>query len=238
MSRVNEKTWEAMVAKMDGEKFEQACIELVPCTEAEFFKGYIELDPDFEDIARDEFGVVLVGDDLTNAEDVVDVEGYGETVIERYLPTVTVDGVEYEDAALTTDRDIIWNADDGSGWHNLGCNSFDIAEDTETRKFEVIEDAGGRLALAIYDAKGEEVVYLHTGYESEESLMDDIESLNKKEIEPEDWEENCNSREFFLDLYDIDSDGKRISPQAFYNALMSTGSKIVSDNSGIYTGRK
>lgn len=49
------KNWEAIVNLMNDEIRERVAFELAPCTEEEFLKRYLELDPDFQKVLDSEF---------------------------------------------------------------------------------------------------------------------------------------------------------------------------------------
>lgn len=49
------KNWEAIVNLMNDEIRERVAFELAPCTEEEFLKRYLELDPDFQNVLDSEF---------------------------------------------------------------------------------------------------------------------------------------------------------------------------------------
>lgn len=51
--------WNAIVNYMDDEIRETVHSEIAPCTEEEFLSRYIELDPDFERLLKNEFGIEL-----------------------------------------------------------------------------------------------------------------------------------------------------------------------------------
>lgn len=44
---------------MDDDKREQVHFELAPCDPEEFLKRYLELDPDFMDVLKNEFSINL-----------------------------------------------------------------------------------------------------------------------------------------------------------------------------------
>lgn len=49
----------AIVNLMDDEIREQVHRELAPCTDMEFLRRYVELDPEFESVLESEFGIEL-----------------------------------------------------------------------------------------------------------------------------------------------------------------------------------
>lgn len=94
------------------------------------------------------------------------------------------------------------------------------------RKFEVIEDNGGGLILAVFNSEGK-VDYIHSGYEyTQGQLQIDLEALRNGDNPTNDWDGNCGGLEW---EYGTD-------PQAIYNNIISYeyGWEIVVDNDGIY----
>lgn len=59
MTKIDQKTMDAIAVYMDDDKREQVHFELAPCDPEEFLKRYLELDPDFEDVLKSEFGIEL-----------------------------------------------------------------------------------------------------------------------------------------------------------------------------------
>lgn len=49
----------AIVNLMDDEIREQVHREIAPCTDMEFLRRYVELDPEFESVLESEFGIEL-----------------------------------------------------------------------------------------------------------------------------------------------------------------------------------
>ena len=49
------KNWDAIVSLMNDEIRERVAFELAPCTEEEFLKRYLELDPEFQNVLDIEF---------------------------------------------------------------------------------------------------------------------------------------------------------------------------------------
>ena len=49
------KHWYAIVHLMNDEIRERVAFELAPCTEEEFLKRYLELDPEFQNVLDTEF---------------------------------------------------------------------------------------------------------------------------------------------------------------------------------------
>jgi len=93
---------------------------------------------------------------------------------------------------------------------------------TRIRDFEVIEDNGGGLTLAVFNENGL-VEYLHTGYEySPGNLLDDLRALKSGDNPVEEW------------------DGNEDDPQGIYDDLISDipcGCQIVADSKQIYPDR-
>lgn len=50
-----DKNWEAIVNMMDDDIRERVAFELAPCTEEEFLKRYLEIDPDLQNVLDTEF---------------------------------------------------------------------------------------------------------------------------------------------------------------------------------------
>lgn len=50
---------DAIAVYMDDDKREQVHFEFAPCEPEEFLKRYLELDQDFEDVLKSEFGIEL-----------------------------------------------------------------------------------------------------------------------------------------------------------------------------------
>ena len=53
---ITDKTMNAIASYMDDDKRETVHNELAPCTIEEFLTRYLELDPEFENLLRNEFG--------------------------------------------------------------------------------------------------------------------------------------------------------------------------------------
>lgn len=86
------------------------------------------------------------------------------------------------------------------------------------KRFEVIENNGGSLMLAVFDNDGK-VEYLHDGYEgSQGDLIADLKALEAGGDPVKDW------------------DGNEDFPQWYYDQGTSfeTGWAVVADNDGIY----
>lgn len=52
------KQWEEISSYMSDEIREKVHSELAPCTEDEFLRRYLELDPDFSELLKTEFGII------------------------------------------------------------------------------------------------------------------------------------------------------------------------------------
>lgn len=50
---------DTIASYMDDDKRERVHFELAPCEPEEFLKRYLELDPDFEELLNNEFGIEL-----------------------------------------------------------------------------------------------------------------------------------------------------------------------------------
>lgn len=87
------------------------------------------------------------------------------------------------------------------------------------KRYEVIEDNGGGLHLAVFAESGK-VEYFHSGYEygSSGRLLNDLKALENGDNPVEDW------------------DGNEENPQEVYDYITSFeyGWEIVADNDGIY----
>ena len=59
MTKIDQKTMDAIAVYMDNDKREQVHSELAPCDPEEFLKRYLELDPDFENVLKSEFSIDL-----------------------------------------------------------------------------------------------------------------------------------------------------------------------------------
>lgn len=57
MTKIDQKTIDAIAVYMDDDKREQVHFELAPCDPEEFLKRYLELDPDFEDVLKSDFNI-------------------------------------------------------------------------------------------------------------------------------------------------------------------------------------
>ena len=99
------------------------------------------------------------------------------------------------------------------------------------RKYEVIEDNGGGLSLAVWDKKCEKVVYFHTGFEyCQGDLKECIKELQNGACPEKEWDGNCGGLQF-----DLGTD-----PQFLYDNIVSSdpcGWDIVADQDGIYHKR-
>ncbi|HJA56738.1 MAG TPA: hypothetical protein H9951_15425 [Candidatus Bacteroides intestinigallinarum] len=59
MTKIDKRTMDAIAVYMDDDKREQVHFEFAPCEPEEFLKRYLELDQDFEDVLKSEFGIEL-----------------------------------------------------------------------------------------------------------------------------------------------------------------------------------
>lgn len=55
MKHMNADTWYNISTYMDDEKREEVHFELAPCSRQKFLDRYLELDPDFEILLKEEF---------------------------------------------------------------------------------------------------------------------------------------------------------------------------------------
>ena len=56
---VTQEKMDVIAMYMDDEKREQVHDELTPCTPEEFLRRYIELEPEFESVLKEEFSIEL-----------------------------------------------------------------------------------------------------------------------------------------------------------------------------------
>ena len=56
---ITQELLDVIATYMDDEKREQVHCELAPCTPDEFLKRYVEIDPDFKLLLRDEFKIEM-----------------------------------------------------------------------------------------------------------------------------------------------------------------------------------
>ena len=56
---VTQEKMDVIAMYMDDEKREQVHDELAPCTPEEFLRRYIELEPEFENVLKEEFSIEL-----------------------------------------------------------------------------------------------------------------------------------------------------------------------------------
>lgn len=59
MTKIDQKTMDAIAVYMDDKKRERVHFELAPCEPEDFLKRYLELDPDFEKVLKSEFDVEM-----------------------------------------------------------------------------------------------------------------------------------------------------------------------------------
>lgn len=96
------------------------------------------------------------------------------------------------------------------------------------KKYMVIEDNGGSLALAVFAEDGETIDYIHAGYEyNPGQLSEDLEALKNGSDPVKEWDGN--------ELY---SDPEMEAPEDLESWFpldqKGTGWEIVADNDGIY----
>ena len=56
---MNQELMDTIATYMDDEKREQVHFELAPCAPEAFLKRYVELDPNFEELLKNEFDIEL-----------------------------------------------------------------------------------------------------------------------------------------------------------------------------------
>ena len=96
------------------------------------------------------------------------------------------------------------------------------------KKYMVIENNGGGLALVVFADDGETIEYIHTGYEyNPGQLSEDLENLKNGDDPAEDWEGN-----------ELDSTEGMENPEDLENWFpweqKGTGWEVVADNNGTY----
>ena len=96
------------------------------------------------------------------------------------------------------------------------------------KKYMVIENNGGGLALVVFAGDGETIKYIHTGYEyNPGQLTEDLENLKNGGDPSEDWEGNeLDSTEGMENPEDLES--------WFPWGQKGIGWEVVADNDGIY----
>lgn len=95
------------------------------------------------------------------------------------------------------------------------------------RKYEVLEDNGGGLHLAVFSEDEKEVVYFHSGYEYYPGeLLESIEAICEGAQPELEWDGNCGGYE--------NEYGE--NPQELYDDITSDeyGCEVIADNEGIY----
>jgi len=58
-NEIKKNTWDAIATYMIDDIREQVNAELAPCSQDEYMRRYLELDPEFAELLRSEFGVVM-----------------------------------------------------------------------------------------------------------------------------------------------------------------------------------
>ena len=58
-TKINQELMDIIASYMDDDKRETVHAELAPCEPEEFLKRYLELDPDFEELLENEFGIEM-----------------------------------------------------------------------------------------------------------------------------------------------------------------------------------
>ena len=95
------------------------------------------------------------------------------------------------------------------------------------KKFAVIEDNGGGLALVVYDANGK-IEYIHTGYEyNPGQISEDLKVLKNGGNPAKEWDGN--------DLYSVPEMEEPEELESWFPwEQKNIGWNIVADNDGIY----
>ena len=95
------------------------------------------------------------------------------------------------------------------------------------KKYKVIEDNGGGLALVVFAEDGETVEYIHTGYEyNPGQLTEDLEALKNGDDPAKDWDGN--------DLNNAEMEAPEDLESWFPWNQKGVGWETVADNGGIY----
>ena len=120
------KTMNAIGSYMDDEKREQVHAELAPCEPEEFLRRYLELDPEFTVLLKNEFNIVA--EDLATkivvpvnlaikrfyrAYVTVDMHASDEEIKQAVVEMVCAE----QGSSLDNDPDIEIEADDIDVWH-------------------------------------------------------------------------------------------------------------------------
>lgn len=92
------------------------------------------------------------------------------------------------------------------------------------KKYMVIENNGGGLALVVFAGDGEAIEYIHTGYEyNQGQLTEDLDNLKNGDDPAEDWDGN-----------ELGSELPKDFESWFPWNQKGTGWEVVADNDGIY----
>ena len=95
------------------------------------------------------------------------------------------------------------------------------------KKYYVIENNGGGLALVVFAEDGETIEYIHTGYEyNQGQLTEDLEALRAGENPVTDWDGN--------ELEETDLDNPEDLESWYPWADKGIGWEVVADNDGTY----
>lgn len=111
-------------------------------------------------------------------------------------------------------------------WKKLSSNRN---KEKTIRKYEVFEDNGGGLHLAIFSENGKNVVFFHSDYEyNHGQLQEDLEAIADGAAPENEWDGNCGGSEW---EYGTD-------PQTLYNEISSSEwADLIADNDGIYPNK-
>jgi hypothetical protein len=58
-NEIEKKTWEDIATYMIDDLREKVNSELAPCSQDEYMRRYLELDPEFAELLGSEFGIVI-----------------------------------------------------------------------------------------------------------------------------------------------------------------------------------
>ena len=69
MTKIDQKTMDAIAVYMDNDKRERVHFELAPCEPETFIMRYLAIDPSFMKILKNEFGIEIETEDLFGKDD-------------------------------------------------------------------------------------------------------------------------------------------------------------------------
>lgn len=104
------------------------------------------------------------------------------------------------------------------------------------KKYKVIEDNGGGLALVVFAQDEETIEYIHTGYEyNPGQLTEDLENLKNGDDPAEDWDNNMMDDEELIASVREYRDSEPSEFEFWFPwDEKGTGWDVVADNEGIY----